>query len=60
MQSQLLHQLLIQQQSLETCQKEISVWLDSAEDFLSQLNLGGEKEVLQAKLEKHKVIYLID
>ncbi|CAH1403532.1 unnamed protein product [Nezara viridula] len=57
MQSQLLHQLLIQQQSLETCQKEISVWLDSAEDFLSQLNLGGEKEVLQAKLEKHKAFF---
>lgn len=55
MQSQLLHQVLVQQQSLETSQREISAWLDSSEDFISQLNLGGDKEVLHGKLEKHKV-----
>lgn len=57
MQIHLFNQLLVQQQSLETGQKEISQWLDDAEALLSSLALTSSKEELDHQLDKHKKFF---
>lgn len=47
----------MQQESLEAGQVEIGQWLDSAEALLATHSVAGGKEAVQARLEKHKVIY---
>lgn len=54
----LYNQLLVQQESLESGQKEIGKWLDDAETLLSALTLGGGKELLQTQLERHKQFFV--
>ncbi|KAF5308513.1 hypothetical protein FQR65_LT06178 [Abscondita terminalis] len=54
----LFNQLLVQQESLESGQKEIGKWLDDAEALLSELTLGGGKENLNTQLEKHKQFFI--
>lgn len=53
----LINQLLIQQQSLESGEKEINQWLDDAEALLSNLTLGGSREHVQDQLEKHRQFF---
>lgn len=53
----LINQLLIQQQSLESGEKEINQWLDEAEALLSNLTLGGSREHVQDQLEKHRQFF---
>lgn len=57
MQTNLINQLLVQQESLETGHKEISQWLDDAEALLSSLTLGGSREHVQNQLDKHKQFF---
>ncbi|XP_020291842.1 nesprin-1 isoform X3 [Pseudomyrmex gracilis] len=57
MQLHLYHQLLVQQESLETGQKEISAWLDEAENFLANINLAGGRDAALAQLEHHKAFF---
>ncbi|KAF5292004.1 hypothetical protein FQA39_LY14121 [Lamprigera yunnana] len=54
----LFNQLLVQQESLESGQREISKWLDDAETLLSELTLGGGKENLHNQLERHKQFFV--
>lgn len=53
----LFHQLLVQQQSLESGQREINQWLDDAEQLLSCLSLDGGKDAVQAYLDKHRTFF---
>lgn len=53
----LINQLLVQQQSLESGEKEITQWLDEAEALLSGLTLGGSREQVQDQLEKHRQFF---
>ncbi|KAK9694281.1 Spectrin repeat [Popillia japonica] len=57
MQIHLFNQLLVQQQSLEAGQKEISQWLDEAEALLSSLVLVPNKDELDQELDKHKKFF---
>lgn len=54
----LFNQLLVQQESLEAGQRDISKWLDDAEVLLSKLTLGGGKENLQVQLDRHKQFFI--
>ncbi|XP_064211053.1 muscle-specific protein 300 kDa isoform X18 [Tribolium castaneum] len=51
------NQLLVQQESLEAGQKEISNWLDNAESLLSSLSLEAEKDTLKDQLDKLKQFF---
>lgn len=57
MQLHLYHQLLVQQESLEAGQKEISAWLDEAENFLASFNLAGGRDAALAQLDRHKAFF---
>lgn len=57
LQLQLYHQLLVQQESLEAGQKEISTWLDEAERLLGSINLSGGRDSALAQLERHKAFF---
>ncbi|KAL1139458.1 hypothetical protein AAG570_006442 [Ranatra chinensis] len=57
MQLQLLNNVLVQQQSLEVSQREITEWLDNAEKLIRTLNLLGGRENILIQIEKHKVCY---
>jgi guanylate kinase len=57
-QVQLLNHVLVQQNSLETSQQEISLWLDAGQQFLNTLSLKGGKESIQQSLEQHKVNFI--
>lgn len=57
MQLHLYHQLLVQQESLEAGQKEISAWLDEAENFLANINLVGGRDAALAQLDRHKAFF---
>ncbi|EZA53954.1 Nesprin-1 [Ooceraea biroi] len=57
MQLHLYHQLLVQQESLEAGQKEISAWLDEAENFLASINLAGGRDAALAQLDRHKAFF---
>lgn len=57
MQLHLYHQLLVQQESLEAGQKEISAWLDEAESFLANINFAGGRDAILAQLERHKAFF---
>ncbi|KAJ8895762.1 hypothetical protein PR048_001100 [Dryococelus australis] len=56
MQLHLFHQILVQQESLEAGQLEISRWLDEAEALLTSESLAGGKESVQAQLDRHKKV----
>ncbi|XP_060527804.1 muscle-specific protein 300 kDa isoform X12 [Cylas formicarius] len=53
----LFNQLLIQQESLESGQKEINGWLDKAEALLSTLTLEADKEQLKEQIDKVKQFF---
>ncbi|XP_057659189.1 muscle-specific protein 300 kDa isoform X4 [Diorhabda carinulata] len=53
----LFNQLLIQQESLESGQREINKWLDEAENLLSGLTLDGDKEQLKEQVDKVKQFF---
>lgn len=53
----LYHQLLVQQESLESGQREINGWLDKAEDLLSQISCSGGKEEIQRQLDTYKAFF---
>ncbi|KAL0110413.1 hypothetical protein PUN28_013801 [Cardiocondyla obscurior] len=57
MQLHLYHQLLVQQESLEAGQKEISAWIDEAESFLGNINLAGGRDAALAQLDRHKAFF---
>ncbi|XP_063222936.1 muscle-specific protein 300 kDa isoform X4 [Bacillus rossius redtenbacheri] len=57
MQLHLFHQILVQQESLEAGQLEISRWLDEAEAQLASELLAGGKEAVQAQLDRHKLFF---
>ncbi|XP_046474495.1 muscle-specific protein 300 kDa isoform X6 [Neodiprion pinetum] len=57
MQLHLYHQLLVQQESLEAGQKEISNWLDEAERLLTSINLAGGRDAALAHLDRHKAFF---
>lgn len=57
MQLHLYHQLLIQQESLEAGQKDISHWLDEAERFLGNIDLSQGRDLALMQLERHKVFF---
>jgi nesprin-1 len=57
MQLHLYHQLLVQQESLEAGQKEISAWLDEAENFLASINLAGGRDTALTQLDRHKAFF---
>ncbi|XP_059468655.1 muscle-specific protein 300 kDa isoform X2 [Neocloeon triangulifer] len=54
----LFHQILVQYESLETGQAEISQWLDEAESLLNSFSPVGDREFFQEQLEKHKAFFL--
>lgn len=54
MQLHLYHQLLVQQESLEAGQREISGWLDEAETLLQSYDLSKGRDSVLSQLEKHK------
>lgn len=56
-QMNLINQLLVQQESLESGQKEINHWLDDAEALLSGLVVGGSREHVQNQLDRHKQFF---
>ena len=56
-QVQLLNHVLVQQNSLETSQQEITAWLDSAQQFLNTVTLRGGKESIEQVLEQYKVLF---
>lgn len=53
----LYHQLLVQQESLESGQREINAWLNKAEDLLSQITYTGGKETLLKELDAYKSFF---
>lgn len=57
MQLHLYHQLLVQQESLEAGQREISDWLDEAENLLSSINLSGGRDSALNQLDRHKAFF---
>lgn len=57
MQIHLFNQLLVQQESLESGQKEIHSWLDEAELLLSSYSMANGKDAVQNQLEKHKTFF---
>ena len=57
MQLHLYHQLLVQQESLEAGQKEISNWLDEAERLLANVNLAGGRDSALTQLDRHKAFF---
>lgn len=57
MQLHLYHQLLVQQESLEAGQKEISNWLDEAERLLAGINLSGGRDAALVHLDRHKAFF---
>lgn len=57
MQLHLYHQILVQQESLEAGQREISGWLDEAERLLSSYDLSGGRDSVLSQLEKHKAFF---
>ncbi|KAL7297367.1 hypothetical protein TKK_0009753 [Trichogramma kaykai] len=57
MQLHLYHQVLVQQESLEAGQREISAWLDDAEHLLSTHDLSGGREAAFSHLERHKAFF---
>nr|XP_022915902.1 nesprin-1 isoform X7 [Onthophagus taurus] len=57
MQIHLFNQLLVQQQSLESGQKEINQWLDDAESLLSSLVLTPNRDELTQQLDTHKKFF---
>lgn len=54
---QLFHQLLSQQESIELGQREITLWLDEAENLLSTYSLATRKSQTLSQLEKHKQFF---
>lgn len=52
-----IHQLLIQQESLEAGQKEIHQWLNEAESLLSTHSLVGGLDRSHVELNKHKTFF---
>lgn len=56
-QMNLINQLLVQQESLESGQREINQWLDDAEALLSSLDVGGSREQVQNQLDRHKQFF---
>lgn len=57
MQLHLYHQILVQQESLEAGQREISAWLDDAERLLNSYNLSGGRDSALSQLERHKAFF---
>lgn len=57
MQIHLFHQLLVQQESLEAGQKEISQWLDEAQQLLDGLSLNGGRDAVEVLLDKHRTFF---
>ena len=57
MQLHLYHQILVQQESLEAGQREISAWLDDAENLLSNYNLSGGRDMALSLLDRHKAFF---
>lgn len=57
MQLHLYHQLLVQQESLEAGQIEITNWLNDAEKLLSGINLAGGRDSALAQLDRHKAFF---
>jgi nesprin-1 len=57
MQLHLYHQILVQQESLEAGQREISTWLDDAEQLLNNYNLSGGRDSALLQLERHKAFF---
>lgn len=53
----LVHQLLIQQESLEQGQKEIHQWLNDAESLLSTHSLSGGSQAIAEEYNKHKTFF---
>ncbi|XP_055711373.1 muscle-specific protein 300 kDa isoform X7 [Phlebotomus papatasi] len=53
----LFHQLLVQHESLESGQREISEWLNEAETLLSSLSLAGGRDHLNSELNRHKLFF---
>lgn len=53
----LFHQLLTQQESLESGQKEINQWLDEAENMLANHSLSGGKNKINERLHAHKTFF---
>lgn len=58
MQLHLYHQLLVQQESLETAQEHIANWLDKAEQMMADVDLSAGREHILARLERHKGFFL--
>ncbi|XP_034936487.1 nesprin-1 isoform X11 [Chelonus insularis] len=57
MQFHLCEQLSVQFESLEKGRKEISEWLDKAENLLSSLNLFNGRDSTLNQLERHKAFF---
>lgn len=53
----LYHQLLVQQESLESGQKEINSWLEKAEELLTQITFAGGKDSIQQQVDIHKSFF---
>lgn len=53
----LYHQLLVQQESLESGQREINSWLDKAEELLSQITFAGGRESIFKQVDIHKTFF---
>lgn len=53
----MFHQLLVQYESLETGQKEVDEWLSSAEKLMEGNSLQGGADVIQDRLQKHKLFF---
>lgn len=53
----MFHQLLVQYESLETGQKELNEWLNSAEKLLEGNSLHGGVDGIQDRLQKHKLFF---
>lgn len=57
MQLHLYHQILVQQESLEAGQREISSWLDEAERLMNSYDLSGGRDSALSQLERHKAFF---
>ncbi|XP_055599835.1 muscle-specific protein 300 kDa-like [Uranotaenia lowii] len=53
----LFHQLLTQQEALESGQREITTWLDEAENLLISYAFNNDSQLTKANLVKHKTFF---
>lgn len=53
----LFHQLLVQNESLESGLKELNSWLNDAERHMETLSLQGGPEVIGDRFSKHKLFF---